>query len=263
MKRRLNYTGRKRIPRESISIALVKDLRGTAKSFNAKMDLANLDLPSDDEVYVEAYHRNELKRFSFGTVGNIRYPPDTLLTEFADTENLRFRVLVVDGSEDGKIVAHADKITVEADATRKAILPVDLNRDLGQQVWCVEFEGSDGSPILAINNKIPNREAMARSDPLFIMNVYPAALKEVLIHMIFIDGVSDVNDPSVEWHRDWLDFSKKQLAEGFPQALYDPRDNGSPEIRDDWLRWVDEVVAEFCLRRSEWWDYVQVVQEGQ
>jgi hypothetical protein len=263
MKRRLNYTGRRRIPRESISIALVKGLHGGATSFNANLDLASLNLQPDNEVYIEAYHRNELKRFSFGTVGDIRYPPDTLLTDFPDTENLRFRVLVVDRSAAGKIVAHVDRIAIEADSTTKAILPVDLNSDLGQQVWCVAFEGPEDSPILRINNKIPNRENMARSDPQFIMNIYPSALKEILIRMIFIDGVSDVNDPSVEWHRDWLNFSRKQLAEDFPQAPYNPEDNGNPAVKEDWLRWVDKVVAEFCLRRREWWDYMRVLDEGE
>jgi len=260
MKRRLNFTGRKRIPREDISIVLTKDAQGNAKSFNAKIDLDSLNLPPDMAVYIEAYRRYELKRFAFGTVGNIQNPPDTLLSDLSNTENLKFRVLVVDKSVNGKILAHADRITTPSDLDKRGILPVEF-RDLGQQVWCVEFKGEGDAPVLVINKKIPNIQNIAKSDPQFIMNVYPSAFREVLIHMIFIDGEDNVNEPETEWHRDWLDFSRTLLAEGFPES-YKLAKRDNPEIKNDWLDWVDAVVAEFCAKRSEWWGYIRIVEDG-
>jgi len=69
------------------------------------------------------------------------------------------------------------------------------------------------------------------------------------IHMIFIEGVDSINDSSTDWHRDWLDFSRTVLAEAFPPRIYKPDAPDNSEIKEDWLRWVDDVVAEFCMKK--------------
>jgi len=262
MKRRFNYTGRKKITREYVSINLIRDQLGRVTAFNASINLNGLNLPTDAKVYVETYRRYELKRFEFGTVGNLLPPPHTLLTDFTYTENLKFRVLVVDSRVDGKILAYADRIIPEAPPDKKAILPVDF-RDLGQQIWSVEFTGDEGAPQLLINNRISNIQNMAKSDPRFIMDVYPSALREVLIYMIFIEGVDSATDSSVDWHRDWLEFSRMLFPEGPPQEIYKPAEDGNFEVKKDWLEWIERVAAEFCSQRSEWRDYIQIVEGGE
>ena len=71
--------------------------------------------------------------------------------------------------------------------------------------------------------KIPNIETIVKSDPQFIMYVYPAVIREVLTHMVFIDGVESPSDPSLEWHADWLDFSRRVLLREGPPEILDPR----------------------------------------
>jgi hypothetical protein len=105
MKRRFNYTDRKRILHENITITLNRE-KGRIKSFSATIDFNNMSLPADAKVYIVAYHRTEQKIFDYGIVGNPVAPQDTSLTELAYTENLRFRILVVD--QYGLILAHAD-----------------------------------------------------------------------------------------------------------------------------------------------------------
>ncbi|MBC7091230.1 MAG: hypothetical protein H5T50_04900 [Nitrososphaeria archaeon] len=258
MKRRFNYTGRKRIPRKNISIVLNRDQQGRIRSFRATINSGGLNLPPDARVYVEAYHREELQRFDFGTWGSISPPPDTRLTGLAHTENLKFRVLVVDESgEHGKILAQADRIAPEVPADRRPILPVEF-LDLGQQIWRVEFTGDEGAPLLIINNRIPNIENMAKTDPCFVMYVYPAVIREVLTRMIFIDRVDNISDPSVDWHRDWLEFSRGILpSEGPPEAILDPTANGNSE---DAVKWIERVVEEFCSSRNEWERYIRLLE---
>ena len=261
MKRRFNYTGRERIRKENISIVLNRDQQGRVRSFNATINFDGLNLLPDARVYVEAYHREELQRFDFGTLGGISPPPDTRLSDLAYTENLKFRVLVVDESgEHGKILAQADRIAPEAPADRKPILPVEF-RDLGQQIWRVGFTGEEGAPFLIINNRIPNIENMAKTDPHFIMYVYPAIIREVLTRMIFIDGVDNISDPPVDWHRDWLEFSRSILpSEGPPEAILDPTANGNSE---DAVEWIERVVGEFCSSRNEWERYIRLLEGGE
>jgi len=261
MKRRFNYTGRSRILREKVSIILNKDGE-SARSFTATIDLNDMNLPLGAKVYIEAYHRTVVRRFEFGTVGNISLPPSTSLSGLAYAENLKFRILVVDESSDrhGLILAHADRFRPLSEVDRKPILPVDF-RDLDQQVWWVDFAGDEGSPVLIINERIPNIQNIAKSDPQFIIYVYPAVIREILIHMIFIEGVESPADPAIDWHRDWLDFSRKILPDGGPPEILDPRnDNFDKEAAKNW---INKVVEEFCSSRNEWREYINQLVGGE
>jgi hypothetical protein len=91
------------------------------------------------------------------------------------------------------------------------------------------------------------------------MEVYPAVLKEILIRMIFIDGLESIDDSPTQWHRDWLRFSKMLLPESPPRELYRPGDDINLEVKEDWLRWIDNVVDEFCAQRKEWEKYIQII----
>jgi hypothetical protein len=253
LKRRINYTGRRKIPREKISIIWNKD-NNSVRSFSANINLDGFNFPSDAKVYVDAYHKTEVKRYDFGRVENIVPPSDTGLAGFAYPENLKFRILIVDKSgQHGLILAHADRISPASDLDTKSILPVDFV-DLGQQIWQVAFTGDGGSPILAINRNIPNIETIVKSDPQFIMYVYPAVIREVLTHMIFVEGVDSPSDPSVEWHSEWLDFSRRILpGEGPPEILDSREDNFESEaVRD----WINKVVEEFSASRNEWQKFI-------
>jgi hypothetical protein len=207
MKRRFNYTGRKKIGSDRISITLVHDENNEIQSFNARINLGDMKLPIDANVYIDAYHKTESKRFDFGNVINLSSRQETTLVGLAYAGQLKFKVVVVDKSaEHGKILAIADEIHPTA-APTKSILPVFF-KDIGQRIWMLDFSGSEGAPVLLINKKIPNIENIAKSNPQFIMFVYPSVIKEILIKIIFIDRVDSINDPSIDWHRDWLDFSK-------------------------------------------------------
>lgn len=253
MKRRFNYTGRKRITREQISVILNRD-GNSIRSFNANIDLNRLNLPFNAKVYVEAYHRTDLRRYDFGTVAEVVTPPATDLATLAYSENLKFRILVVDESGlHGLILAHGDRIKPESDVDRKPILPVEF-RDLGQQVWRVDFTGDEGAPVIVLNKRIPNIQSIARSDPQFIMYVYPAVILEVLTHMIFVEGISSASDPAVEWHGDWLTFAKMILPSEGPPEILDIQDE--PLDKEGAEEWINRVVEEFCASRNEWKEYI-------
>jgi len=260
MKRRFNYTGRYRIPREKISIMLNRD-GGSVRSFTVTLDLNGMNLPPDAKVYIDTYHRTEYKRFDFGTAGNITPPPSASLFGLAYTENLKFRILVVDKSshQHGLILAHTDRLSPISEEERKPILPVEF-RDLGQQIYRVDFAGDEDSPVLIINDRIPNIENISKSDPQFIIYVYPAVIREILTHMIFVDGVDSPADPAIDWHKDWLDFSRTILpGEGHPGIL-DPKDENFET--ESAKNWIDKVVEEFCSSRNEWKEYINQLVDG-
>lgn len=239
MKRRLNYTGRRKIKRKRVSMTLVRQ-KGDSISFNLKrLDIEDLGLPSNAKVYIEAYHRTELKRFDFGTVTAISRPSYLSLTDLAYPENLRFRILIVNPSNN-RILAHATGITPEEQVEKKSILPVEF-LDLGNEIWRVDYEGEEGSPILSINKRIPNIENFAKHDPQFFIYVYPSVIREILTHMIFVDGIDSKDDPVIDWHNDWLKFSIN-LGCPPPETL-DP--SNEDFNKDEALKWINDVVTAF------------------
>ena len=247
MKRRFNYTGREKLNKDSVKISINKT-NDKPKSISAKLNLNEIKYPSDAKIYLDAYHKTDRKRFDFGKISHIAIPEDLTIDELAYTDNLMFRLMLIDESgENGKIIAHADRISSEEEADKKPILPVRFD-DLGQQIWKLEFAGEEGGPILLINNRISALENLVESDSVFFMYLYPAAIREILTHMIFIDTVENPDEPSVTWHYDWLKYSKTILPN-------EPIPNLEPEGREneDVINWIDQVVEEFCnSRRFEW-----------
>jgi len=253
MKTIVNYTGRKRIERRRISMNFTRRNDQVVCFVLNKLDVDDLALPPDARVYVEAYHRTELKRFDFGTVGNMTPPLSTDLTDMAYRDNLKFRILVVDAS-DNKVLAHADRIAPDKPAERKSILEVNLE-DLGNQIWQVVYEGDEGRPILCINKSIP--EEIARQDPQFMVYVYPAVVREILTNMVFVEEVTSVEDPAVDWHADWLQFSR-DLGITPPEVL-NHAEQGFDKGKA--LEWIDEVVTKFSdTLGSKFQEYLQKLE---
>lgn len=260
MKRRFNYTDRKRITLDRISITL-NLINNAAQSFDAVIKLDEMDLPDGANVYVEAYHRTDLMRYDFGTVRNLTPPEDLNLSHLAHRERLRFRVLVVDESDErGLILASADRIRPtnegEGEDQKRSILSVDFC-DLGRQVWRMNYDGDE--PILLINERIPNIHNLAKSDPRFHLYVYPAVMRDLFNHMIFVEGVDNINEPAQDWHRNWLEFATRFLPkEDTPAHLNHRDDQFDPQ---DVLRWIDRVVGEFCSSRSKEWLRLLTLEE--
>src|SRR5688572_27698184 len=140
MLRKLNYTGRRRIAQSDVAITL--DALGPGRhAFTADLRLSGYKLPKRARILVEAYKNVNRMRFDFGTIGAPSHPPawQLELTEFAGTNNMLFRVKVVDFESDlGKLLAEADQVRPqladETGAEREALLHVRKD-DLGERLW--------------------------------------------------------------------------------------------------------------------------------
>jgi hypothetical protein len=249
VKRTFNYTGRKKILQEKVAIKLNRR-NNSIESFTATIDLEGMDLPPNANVYIEVYHSTDYMRYHFGTVGNLIHPQDTKLEHLAYTENLMFRVLLVDVSgRYGQILAAADNISPIATTGKKSILPVDF-RDIGQQIWNIDYSGHEGAPMLIFNKNIPNIENLAKSDFQFFFFVYPAVIKEIVMKMAFVDGVDSTSDPSIDWHADWLKCTKIISNQDLPENLNQQSENFN---KDDVEYWIDHVIDDFCSNHLTKW----------
>src|SRR6185312_4175179 len=113
MNKRINYTGRKSLSQQNLSVRLEPPKYPAASlSFASQVSIPpEWKLDPSARVYVEPYVKTSSMRFSFGTVGEIKPPDDTALVEVDHSGGVLFRVKVVDeSSEVGKILASANRI---------------------------------------------------------------------------------------------------------------------------------------------------------
>jgi hypothetical protein len=241
MIRRLNYTGRRRIPRENIRIAIYRN--GDAEEFDARVSCAGLDLPDTASLLVEAYHKSDWMRFDFGTVGQIVIPRDRRLTAFYLGARVLFRVKAVstDG-ESGKILAEADRIvplSPDSGQDRDPLLPVRVVDGLGSQVWRLTWEGG---PVLELNRQEPEVKRLLTSDPRFKWLILPQVMRSILIRVL-VEGMDEEEDVGGggEGQR-WLDFARSLHPVAPPKS-----DDRDIELIENW---ADDVVAAFCGRNN-------------
>src|SRR5574338_1140494 len=111
MIRKFNFTGRRRLKRECISVSLLGTDGSSMPRIDANFDLSGLQCPVTARVYVEAYRASAYKRFDCGTVAATAMPVDTSVEDVASGADLRFRVKIVDESNSiGRLLAVADNI---------------------------------------------------------------------------------------------------------------------------------------------------------
>ena len=233
MRRRFNYTNRQRINRSDLAFTIVEDEEGTPK-FYAGIDLKKYDFPSNASVWVEAYDRNALMRFPFGSVAEPKSEKSTALTDFAGTDSYYFRVKIVDELHSSRLFAVADSVSPvrrDEDETAKSLLRVTI-RDLGSVPWKLEYQVAD-HPLLVINNRIDAAKSLARSNHFFQALVLPAILEQILRHILLEDEYAPAAEPDDDdmWKEGWLEF-----AGHLPGNTLLPVDQEiSPEDRQNWI----------------------------
>jgi hypothetical protein len=232
--RRINSTGRKKLLRQDVTIFVSQDPEGVL-TFDATLNLADYELPGDAKVFLEAYRQRTFMRFDYGTVQSPQSVADQSrrLVEFSSKDGLLFRVKVV--SSGGLLLAEGDQIPIasneEQDDSRIPLLPTEPE-DLGQEVWCVDI-GANG-PILQVSKHLPDWKAVAAS-PTFRCLVFTSAMREILTHVVLIEGESDADDEG-SWRGRWLRFARS-LGVGEP-----PDQTADDSEKNDW---IDAAVKRF------------------
>ena len=248
MKRKYNYTGRKRISREKIT-AILAESSISGLTLEIKIDHRELNLSSSAEVYIECYRcMMDSIIYNIGQVnGDIISSTIPVPRTFRD--GLKFRIFVVD-PKTRRILAHADRIKPEAPSEMEGILECSYNYDIGNEIWRVDYDGDGGAPILKWNRRILGIETLAKNDPTFIMFVAPPMLREVLMHMVFIDGIDSIDDPQIEWHGKWLRFAQKITGEKPPDEIIK---NGNFD-EETAQQWINNIVNSFSGTLTKTWE---------
>ena len=73
------------------------------------------------------------------------------------------------------------------------------------------------------------------------------------MRIIFIEGINDLEEPEVEWHKKWIDFVKNTLSiENQPEL-----DKESDEFeRDTAVEWINSIAEKFTdSKTAKNWRY--------
>ncbi len=113
---------------------------------------------------------------------------------------VRFRLLVIDADQSGRIIAAADGLRPARERNspdRQSLLPL-RETDLGDQLWKVDVDYRTG-PTLLVNGTIPGLASRLREQPLLQGLILPHALRMILAELG--QGQSDEEDDI--WRKDW------------------------------------------------------------
>jgi hypothetical protein len=256
MLRRFNYTGRQRIQKDRVTIAMARDASGE-RTFDAKYQVSALGFPEEARVYVEAYYRYAYMRFSFGTIGCPSVPEDRSLRALEFSSIVYFRLKVVDeGGRHGRLLGVASGIVAGEGAT-----PSPAGRsllyfnpaDLGEEVWRVRFD--DEMPVLEVNERIEDARERARSDPGFHALVYPAVLRTILARILIVDHHDDPYAGDDDWRTLWLDFVCRTTGIEPPPVVTDG------DAESDYEAWIEDAVGAFCEKHNTCSAFVSSLQD--
>jgi hypothetical protein len=228
-----------RIPRSRVEIKLQERLdAGSFPTAVATIDLSGFDLPSAATIELEAYYRSSSMRFPCGTVASIAVPSEMELSDIDRGGAVRFRLLVIDADQTGRIIAAADGLRPMLDREspdRQSLLPL-RETDLGDQLWKIDVDYHTG-PTLLINGTVPGLGAKLREQTLLQGLIFPHALRAVLAEL----GRAGADEEDDIWRKDWRKFLETMSVPAEPD---DPDDHESID------EWIEHVVEVFCAQKN-------------
>ena len=244
MIREFNYTERKDIQSRHIQIELFHPEGENPASFNATLNLADLQLPDDALVVLEAERGSVSKRFEWGRAGNLCPPENRELNEVPFPPKFRVMALAVEDSR--QILALNNNVKPKWDraTTSDARELVHVQEeDLGEEVWRLDFGSSDDIPVLKVNRNIDGMSNAVRTDKAFRSLVLPEVMRAILTHMVLVER-ADPDDTQRIWY-DWFGFVGQFHAEKCPNLLEVNDEDEQAEAK----QWINDAVAVFAQTR--------------
>jgi hypothetical protein len=233
VKRRINSTGRRRLERRHVTIRLRRVPGQDRPRIDADFNLAELDLSSSAQIFLEAGFKDFAQLFPWGTVARPEPEHDPVIMDVPSDKRIFFRVKIVEPSSH-RLLALARRLYPVGeegeDGDRRELFRV-RTRPLGQELWRVVIE-DDGAPVLELNQETPD---LSRH-PSFRAAILSAAMRTVLLALR--DDEEDQDDDPDSWSQRWFRFTAHLSGEERPSA------DQPDAIRD----WIDRACSRFAER---------------
>ena len=235
MIRHFNYTSRQKIDAQHFSVSITDGKGENPHSATIRFDLSELGFPQDGQIRVEAWKGHAVQRWLLGDVGD--FPDETsLVRQLTDVPlTPQFRLTVVAGDNSGLLLGSG---VVQPTMPRQALIALKENDDLGSEIWRVDFGTGSDTPELLINSRVDAASEIVRSDAAFRSLVMPQVLRNVLTHMIFVEGIDPDDDELGAW-TGWIRLAQHLM----PGEI--PKHRGNDD-NEEIHQWIGEVTARFA-----------------
>ena len=240
MIKRINRTGRKRIQKDHVDLKL-RTVDDDAPIIDLALDLDSYGFPGSASVRVEAWRGHAVQSWPYGAVGNLQPPSEESRRLIDVPPGARFRVFVVAADGSGRLLGHATNLRPELPLD--SLLPLE-ERDLGEEVWRVDFDDEDGCPVLLVNGNVPGISGIVRHDPTLRSLVMPEVFRAILTRMVLIDK-ADPEDTDGPW-AEWFAVVRRDHPATPPHLLGGAVDASEAS---DAQGWIDAVVGAFAEKR--------------
>lgn len=239
MKAKVNFSGRKKIRRQDVSVS-VRSIPGAASIAALSTRLEDYQLPPAAHVYVEAYRKSEYLRRDLGPFESLQSRYEIPLDGFSSSDGVRFRLKVVEKTQLSDhiaplLLAVADGIPIEGegelDSDHEKLLAT-VPGDLNGEIWRVDV-WPDG-PVLTIERDYYEQRMSFVQSSWFFSLVIPSVCRQALTAALD-DGYRELD--SDDWRSRWLQFALGLPGDGFLPAT----DAEDEEV----LEWIDGRTAAF------------------
>lgn len=244
--RTFNFTRRRRIAHEDVSIEVSDSRPGEKLTLKARLDLSEYEFDAADRVYLEAHRNTEWERFDLGPISALATESTFSMAEFASADGVQFRLKVVSAagttSNHRIILGQAEQLRPILRGARESLLPLVPDQDLRHELWRLDLDNETGPTVHISVPLVPDRHAFARSNE-FLTLAMPSIIRSVLTWA--------VNEKEFDWKGQWevhkralwVRSSMELLGQTeLPGFLEEP----SNDDDDERLAWIDEAVIRFC-----------------
>ena len=193
---------------------------------------SNLD--SASRVVLKVKQNRQVTTLKCGTLGSITLPDSHALRTFVDGSNLKVTVVLSD-DQSNKVLARLKRpISVSLDDADDISSPIAYGSgDTDPWLWKLDPLDEDTKPRIVLSKKIDNK-VQIKSDPFFLVSVFPYVLKEVLSFI----WDNQLFDDDGDWIPIWRDLITA-LSIRWPDENENIQDKEEREV------WIEDIIDEF------------------
>ena len=252
MLKRINYTDRRRIPRNQIAVKVDQidpasftiDLPEGLVA-DAATEVAYVDITSAGSSEVTR-HRLECRD---GRLARGPYPLGRIPWRKAIFD---VKVVAIAGEHPGRILRRASRIKAfgagddpEAGTTYQLLTPI--REPLGEQVWALRL----GEPVaLAINSALAMSDEQFLGNQAFASLVFPEICRRALEWAVVSEGVvpGDLTADDTSAAALWVRFGMEMAPDAERPTV--PTGGWGPHNRAELDEWIDAAVVNLCQRHK-------------
>jgi hypothetical protein len=233
MRRNIRLTGRKQLAQTSFSLSLVDngDIRSLLCVLRDPSELRGF--PPNSEIRVKLVENKLVEVLSFGTVGAPRTSSGVKEQSFR-APSCQVRIVNRSGDEDGKLLGSTSSWVLRSGGDPDGIL-LFQSASIAPRLWKLDLrEGWEELPILYVDDRIPDANLWASSDPLFLAAVLPHVIVEVMRKLLELDATPE----------DGAAFAWSTWASTMIPGSRIP----FGRTREDKENWIDDLIDAFAQR---------------